>query len=203
MQQKDFFGYEHPCHTTCFPLEMWLNLEFIWMKTLFVCFVNSPNSITLKLNSNNYLPSSDIWLKLFNGAWTLGGGKLFTTSDSKLGLINGEVRGLYDSEGLSQLLMSSHPTPSPLHPHAFKHLITDELQGGGFSNISLTPSLVGPVPPAGWEQLGKSGPASCQSSYLRHLPHDCDECRRETAQLYNLLKRYTNLDQISKGSLVF
>lgn len=149
------------------------------MKTLFVCFVISPNSITFKLNSNNYLPSSDIRLKSFNGAWTLGGGKLFTTSDSKLGLINGEVRGSYDSEGLSQLLMSSHPTPSPLHPHAFKHLITDELQGGGFSNISLTPCLVGPVPPAGWEQLWKSGPASCQSSYLRHLPHDCDECWRE------------------------
>lgn len=86
---------------------------------------------------------------------------------------------MYDSEGLSQLLMSSHPTPPPLHRRAFKHLITDELQGSGFSNISLTPSLVRPIPPAGWEQLRKNGPASCQSSYLRHLPHDCDECECE------------------------
>lgn len=79
---------------------------------------------------------------------------LFDVSDTKLVFINGEVTGLCDSESLSPGLQTSHPTPSPLHPRSFKHFITDELRGNGFSNISLTPSL-GLVPPTGWEQMGE------------------------------------------------
>lgn len=112
---NDFFSYKHPCHTTRFPLELWLNLEFVLMKTLSVRFVISLTSIAFKLNPNGYLRSSDIWLKLVNGAWTLQGGKLFTMSDSKLGFINGEVGGLYDSRGFVTApdVFSPHTLSSP------------------------------------------------------------------------------------------
>lgn len=77
----------------------------------------------------------------------------FDVSDTKLVFINGEVKGLCDSESLSPGLKPSRPAPAPLHPRSFKHFITDELRGNGFSNISLT--LVSRPRPA--NRLGADG----------------------------------------------
>lgn len=116
---------------------------------------------------------------------------------------NAKVRLLYDSTALSHPLMSSQPAPSPLHPGAFKHLVTDELQGSDFQTFRrLHPSFV-----SSHQQVGSSwskvAPASCQSCDLRHLPHDCDECWWETVQLYDVLTRCINLFEILHGSFVF